>query len=80
MTPDMERLCQAACFADGERDWPSAAYEDIVRAVLTALREPSEGMIDATGDDHLWDASTRACIGYRFRDMIDHILGEPATA
>ena len=81
---DLERLARAACFANGtDPDEPIGparaglrwqAYVSHVRAVLLALREPSEGMVDAGG----WGAANAA--GYdvpvAFAAMIDHVLAE----
>lgn len=57
-------------------------WREIVRAILTALREPDEGMI-AAGIKQLaectddWSVDAAPCIAeHVFPAMIDHILGE----
>jgi hypothetical protein len=84
MTPDMQRLCDVARFAMTETE--AATYgstqqvaEAIVRAVLMALREPSDAMeeaalADTPNDFERWAPATE------FTTMINAILAEPATA
>lgn len=70
---EIERLAQvahdAACVEVSSSDFflSDDGAANIVRAILTALREPSEGMLQAGEEEAetvLWQA------------MIDHILGE----
>jgi hypothetical protein len=76
MTPDMKRLCEAAANvelgpdADYLRDWQAEA---VVRAVLTALREPSDGLREAMSDATPFP-------GQALNEMVDFILAEPAKA
>jgi hypothetical protein len=51
MTRDLRRLCEAAIRGSPKASAPINEFqaEAIVRAVLTALREPSAAMIDAGG-------------------------------
>jgi aminopeptidase-like protein len=91
MTPDFKRLCEAA--ESAHEDWVKGGYsvkpgeytieatpEAIVRAVLMALREPSEsleeacrGIVIAAGGDN-WDIDYKA--DQMRAAMIDHILAE----
>lgn len=74
MTPDMKRLCEAASgvFLDMRLDYLELhEAEKVVRAVLTALREPSgETERYAAGE---WSRRN-------VEAMVDDILCEPATA
>ncbi len=45
---------------------------EIVRAVLTAIREPSEAMLNAAGDKEA--INPRATAGHMWRAMIDALL------
>jgi hypothetical protein len=86
MTPDMNRLCEAADKA-GSLEWHIAVFpedrEDIIRAVLLALRELSYEMIRAAdyagkvGDD---GRMVRGSFDKEVAAMIDCILTEPALA
>ena len=100
MTPDMKRLCEAA--ESAHDDWVKGGYavkageytieatpEAIVRAVLTALREPSASTVEAgstagipnPGDPYTpWLEVGDEGAKSAFTNMIDHILSEPATA
>lgn len=73
MTP-VERVARAICRSDHPgmserlREFEWMAYIDSARAAIAALREPSEGMIDAAPDVHLSTAIWTA--------MIDAALSE----
>lgn len=68
MTP-LERAGKALSEAGGAGNWDHAL--ECARAVLLAIREPSEGMIEAgsAGGDWPWAKGT-------FQDMIDKALEE----
>lgn len=89
MTPDLKRLCEAASNvelglgADCLRDWEAEA---VVRAVLAALREQMMGEVIGSETD-LWTAADPQRLypgtegfDHQFANVINHILGEPATA
>lgn len=85
MNEDLRRLTIAA--AEAHDAWfgepasiTPAGAEAIVRAVLIALREPSEEMQHAANAVEVDYGAYRAPIGYEaaeaFTAMIDHILAE----
>ena len=97
MNPDMRRLCEAAVRSSGtlEIDYHAgyaptedpAGWEDIVRAVLTELRNVSVPMYKAGGTatvhggpygEYNVEVGEDAALA-AFIDMIDFILAEPAT-
>lgn len=100
MTPDMKRLCDLAraeipCPYDDEGrptvslDDRDEAAEAIVRAVLLALREPSESAAEAAGatclpnpDDPYtpWIEIGSDAARATTAALINHILAEPAKA
>jgi hypothetical protein len=86
MTPDMKRLCEAAANvelgpeADYLRDWQAEA---VVRAVLTALREPSDAVKKAAEEDtEFYGAGEHISYdaGETIARAVDFILAEPAKA
>lgn len=97
MTPDMKRLCEAAKDAHFNGAFQAdihgyIGYDDsaeaIVRAVLTALREPSEDLSDAVfkrfNDDDVSGDMYEILPTHHVQTVLtlaaDHILSEPATA
>jgi len=79
MTRDLRRLCEAAIRGSPKASAPINEFqaEAIVRAVLTALREPSREALDSAG----YVSDTLLEDGSQFLPaLIDHILAEPATA
>lgn len=85
MTPDMKRLCDAAM--DAEETWfrnmPEARSAAVVRAVLMALRKPSDAVKKAAEKD----TEFYGCGEYISYDAgetiaraVDFILAEPAKA
>ena len=84
---DIERLAEVAAHADGMffvRNGPEGsenrAYAEIVRAILQALREPSEEMIDEIigRPDYLGSARPHLHMQLRkhVQTYIDHLLAE----
>lgn len=83
MTPDLERLCDAAgnveldMYPDYLRDEEA---EKVVRAVLIALREPGEAARIAALNTGLPGMGDPPLYEKVWLNMVDAILGEPATA
>lgn len=66
-TDDGMWMREGGCAGDGY-------FDDIVRAVLTAIREPSEAMVDAAeGNEAI---NPRATTAHIYRAMIDAMLEE----
>lgn len=94
MTPDMKRLCEAAERAHD--DWVKGGYsvkpgehtieatpEAIVRAVLMALREPSDAVKKAAEEGtefYGWGEYISYDAGETIARAVDFILAEPAKA
>lgn len=90
MTSPLERAARAAQEADGAYAHESGMWmkegglvtdshwNDIARAVLTAIREPSEEMLVAgiTAPNYLEDQSSRRGCGNIYAAMIDAALAE----
>ncbi|MBN6822835.1 hypothetical protein JRF84_25045 [Methylobacterium organophilum] len=76
MTPDLKRLCEAADAAGrakGYKAWSHENYEFAVRAVLDALRKPSDDLREAMSDATPFAEQA-------LNEMADFILAEPAKA
>lgn len=101
LSPEMERLCRAAGaaieFEGDELDDPRSVFmqvgardlPNLVRAVLQALRDPSEGMVEAmefpmmvwtaaaTHNGSDWQDTERSdAVSSVFTAGIDHLLAE----
>lgn len=84
MTPDFKRLCEAAEAVEYsyQENLRPAEAEAVVRAVLMALKEPSEGALKAArlrlyryrhnDEPDVLDTNPMA-----WEAMLGHILGEP---
>lgn len=86
MTPEIEKVAQAIHAAEWEpwnrdlRHYPDRQekYNAMARAALEAIREPSEGMLEAGWRSSLRLSSIddqRDRVKWRFTDMIDKALG-----
>jgi len=75
MTP-LERAAAAIEAALGPDDTICSTPKDVVRAVLTAIREPSEDMISVGGDD--FDTAVPNEVEGLWQAMIDAALAEAA--
>lgn len=77
-TPMIEKcaraLCEAQGYAPSENEIARATEE--VRAVLTALREPTEAMLDEGEQTLIGQKLRRGTVGYVWRSMIDEALRE----
>jgi hypothetical protein len=77
MTP-LERAARDVANYTGQRLPPQGdivTCEGIVRAVLQAIREPSEGMVEA-GDAEMQSRGCMGGSGHVWEDMIDAALSE----
>lgn len=59
--------------SEAERSWP--AFEPQARAVLQAIREPSEAMLQA-GEAHMDEVAPNEPVDLIWKDMIDAVLKE----
>jgi hypothetical protein len=68
-SPDMQRLMNAAVDTELDcYDWNDAALEELCRAIVTALREPSNAMAVAVGDQ--WGCG----LEHDYKAMLDVVL------